>query len=162
MFRWGAAMIRLPSTLPAVLGALLLALLVPAGAGAVDALHNTDNGPQAHRAQAAPHSKPQPKPNKDKPDKDKNCGWGHDIDIDIEYKHITLSQDELKKVVSGLESKIGGFTIYSNARHLVLHIRSPEGFWYSASLMRIGSLNEGCLFYYVGTPIQLPEEPPLD
>ncbi len=149
-------MIRLPT---ALLG-MALAALIPVSAGATDSLHNTDKGPQSHRAQAAPQSKPQSKP-KAKPDKDKNCQWGHDVVIEIEYKSITISQDELKKVVSGLESKTHGYTIYANPKLLVLLIRSPEGFWYSASLMRIGSLDEGCVFYYVGTAIQLPEKPPL-
>jgi len=155
-------MIRLSSVLPAFLLGVALVALGPGSAGATDSLHNDDRGPQAHRSQAAPQSKPQTKPKpKVKEDKDKNCRWGHDVVIDIEYKHITMSQDELKKVVSGLESKINGYTIYANPKQLVLYIRSPEAFWYSAGLMRIGSLDEGCLFYYVGTAIQLPEEPPL-
>lgn len=153
--------IKPQTALLAALLALALAL-APGSTYAADSLHNDDHGPQAHRSQAAPQSKPPTKPKpKAKPDKDKNCKWGHDVVIDIEYKHITMSQDELKKVVSGLESKIAGYTIYANPKRLVLQIRSPEGFWYSASLMRIGSLDEGCVFYYVGSAIQLPEEPPL-
>ena len=147
--------------LAAMLAALSPVSLWPASAWAADSLHNKEESrPQAHRSQATPQSKPQVKP-KAKTDKDKNCQWGHDVVVDVEYKHITMTQDDLKKVISGAESSINGYRVYANPRKLVLLIRSPEGFWYSAALMRIGSLDEGCLFYSVGTAIQLPEEPPL-
>ncbi|MEI6558071.1 MAG: hypothetical protein WCO00_06660 [Rhodospirillaceae bacterium] len=143
---------------PTALLALALAVLLPVSAAAVDPRHIGESRPQSQRATAAPQSKPKTKP---KADENKNCQWGHDVVIEIEYKRFTVSQDELKKVISGLESTINGYTIFANPKRLVLYIRSPEGYWFSSSLMRIGSLDEGCLFYYVGTPIQLPDEPPL-
>ena len=152
---------RLAALLVAMLAALISVSVGPGSAWAADALHNKEESrPQAHRSQATPQSKPQVKP-KAKSDKDKNCQWGHDVVVDVEYKHITMTQDDLKKVISGSESTINGYRVYANPRRLILLIRTPEGFWYSAALMRIGSLDEGCLFYYVGTAIQLPEEPPL-
>ncbi len=102
-------------------------------------------------------AKPKPK----KPDKEKNCSWENDLDIELDTKHLKLSQLSLKNVMKGGEARQDGYDVYADTQRLVLKIKTPEGVWYIATMTRLGSLNEGCVFYMVSEPRQVNGEPPL-
>ncbi len=102
-----------------------------------------------------------PKPKPKKPNKEKNCQWDEDIDVEIDNKHIKITQQSLKNVMRGGESRQNGYDIYADTEKLVLKIRIPDGSWYVANMTRLGDLNEGCVLFMVGEPHQVEGEPPL-
>lgn len=142
-----------------LLAALLLAVPGWLPTASADSLHNEETG--AATRHSRPDAKKPARPKPPKVDKEKNCQWGHDVDIDLDTGHIRVSQFELKRILSGAESQIHGYRLSADTERMVLYIQQPDGSWYVADLMRLGSLDEGCVFFYVDPATPLEGEPPL-
>lgn len=142
-----------------MLAALLLAVAGWTPAGTADSLRNEDAAPGASHAHGAPRKPAKPKP--PKLDKEKNCQWGHDIDIEVDLARLRISQFELRAIIGGAGNEINGYRLYADPQRMVLYIRSPDGGWFVSDLMRLGSPDEGCIFYYADAATPLEGEPPL-
>ena len=149
--------------MPRIIALLLAGLL--AAALPVRYAVASEHGGGAAKAEAKPDAKPEakkpPKPKPKKPDKDKNCGWEREIDLELDGKHITIAQASLKNVMKGAESVQDGYDIQADPERLQLRVKTPEGVWFIASMTRLGNMDEGCVFYFVGEPKQVNTEPPL-
>ena len=145
----------------ASLVSVLVALLLAFGDGTPACASEGHGGaPPAGEAHAEPKKPAKPKPKR--PDKEKNCQWVRDIDLEIDGKHLTINQASLKNAMRGAESQQDGYEIFANPDRLELRVRAPGGEWYVASMTRLGDMNEGCVFYFIGEAKQVDTEPPLN
>ena len=132
-------------------------LILAAAIGAMLAIPQPALADEGHETGGAKPAKPKPK----RPDKEKNCGWDADIELEIDGKRLTIRQMMLKNVMLGEIQDDSGYGIYADPEKLILKVRNPEGTWYVADMTRLGDPNEGCIFYDVGEPHQVDQEPPL-
>ena len=110
---------------------------------------------------ASTETKKPAKPKPAKPDKEKNCQWARDDALEVGGTPITVSQVVLKAVLQGAPRTVDGHDLFADSARMILYIRTPEGFWYSGDMMRIGSVDEGCVSHYVSRIQPLKEDPHL-